>query len=189
LFVEIAAPSEGAEGDGSASVTLARGSAHETLSAEFHRQHVASRGSSRRAVSAESVHDSERFHVSLPGQGPVNAELTSSGGSMGKHLLLSIFVDPPWLRALEYVMFVAALAGIALAGSRRVPYSWFAPLLGSLAVCGHYLPLHLGKSAAGASILGAFIVSGAVGGLGALLIEFALRRVWPGSRGAADARA
>jgi len=180
FFVELAAP--GAEGDseGKVSIVLARDKSEQTLAAEFHSQAVRTRRGS-----GQSVHDSERFHVNLPGAGPVHAHLDSASGGMGKAIHLALFDDPLWARALLAVMGVGVAVSLWLGGSRLVGFAGFAPALGMLAAYGWYLPMHLGKSDRTSSLFGIVIVAVALGGLGTLVVQELLRRVWPGAQGEA----
>ncbi len=185
LMVELASPSpEGAaDADGKVEVTLERASTHRTLDAEFHHQHVRARASKRRGVSGEAIHDSERFHVALPGQGPIKAHLASSSGGMGKHVEVFLFDDPLWARALSYLMLAGVVVGLLLSALRRVKLSGFTPVLGMLAAYGYYLPVHVGRVDRMGSLLGVVVVAVVAGGGGALVLETLARRLWPTERG------
>lgn len=183
MLVELVAPkqSAGADAEGRVSVILEREQAKQTLTAEFHNHQVSARASKARSVSGQAVHDSERFHVALAGHGPVHARLQSTSGSMGKEVKVAVFDDPAWVRALGLIMALGACVGLFLVASRRVRWAGLAPALGILAAYGIYLPMHLGKFDRLGSILGSLIIAGIVGGVGALVLEFALRRFWPAS--------
>lgn len=174
FFVELAAPSAGDDAEGKVSVVLERDHAKQTLAAEFH-NHVVS----TRRGSTQSVHDSERYHLSLPGAGPIHAHLDSASGSMGRQIQLALFDDPLWARALVGVMLAGLAVSLWLAGSRLVSFAGFAPVLGMLAAYGWYLPLHLGKTDRTSSLFGVVVVAVALGGLGTLLAQGFLRKIWP----------
>lgn len=182
FFVELA-PQSGAAADdaeGKIAVVLERDHAKQTLSAEFH-NHIMS----TRRGSSQSVHDSERYHLTLPGTGPIHAHLDSASGGMGKQIQLALYDDPAWARSLVAVMLAGLAVSLWLAGSRLVGFAGFAPLLGILAAYGWYLPLHLGKADRTSSLFGIVVVAVALGGLGTLLAQGLLRKVWPAERRAA----
>ncbi|HEY6728217.1 MAG TPA: hypothetical protein VI197_29610 [Polyangiaceae bacterium] len=182
FFVELASPSAGDDAEGKVSVVLERDHAKRTLAAEFH-NHVVTTGRG----SNQSVHDSERYHLSLPGAGPIRAHLDSASGSMGRQIQLALFDDPLWARALVGVMLAGLGVSLWLAGSRLVSFAGFAPVLGVVAAYGWYLPLHLGKSDRTSSLFGVIIVAIALGGLGTLLAQGLLRKLWPAPRRATAA--
>ncbi|HEU5073620.1 MAG TPA: hypothetical protein VFU02_05595, partial [Polyangiaceae bacterium] len=115
FFVELAAPNATGDADGKVSVVLERDHAERTLAAEFHSHSVSTRGGS-----SQSVHDSERYHVSLPGSGPIHAHLASAAGSMGRQIQLAMFDDPLWARSLVAIRLAGLAAGLGLAGSRLI---------------------------------------------------------------------
>lgn len=180
FLVELAAQSSASDAEGRVAVVLERDHAKQTLAAEFHNHTMSTqRGSS------QSVHDSERYHLALPGTGPIHAHLDSASGGMGKQIQLALFDDPPWARSLVAVMLVGLAVSLWLAGSRLVGFAGFAPLLGILAAYGWYLPLHLGKADRTSSLFGIVVVAVALGGLGTLLAQGLLRKMWPAERRAA----
>lgn len=180
FFVELAAPSSGDDAEGKVSVVLEREQAKQTLAAEFHNHTM-----STRRGSSQSVHDSERYHLTLPGAGPIHAHLDSASGSMGRQIQLALFDDPPWARSLVAIMLAGLAVGLGLAGSRLVRFAGFAPVLGMLATYGWYLPLHLGKTDRTSSLFGVVVVAVALGGLGTLVAQELLRKLWPAQRRAA----
>lgn len=180
FFVELASPSAGDDAEGKVSVVLEREQAKQTLAAEFHNHIV-----STRRGSSQSVHDSERYHLTLPGSGPIHAHLDSVSGSMGRQVQLALFDDPLWARAMVGVMLAGLAVSLLLTGSRLVSFAGFAPVLGIVAAYGWYLPLHLGKTDRTSSLFGIVIVAVALGGLGTLLAQGLLRKLWPAPRRAA----
>lgn len=101
---------------------------------------------------------------------------------MGRELQLTVFDAPLWARALVGVMLAGVAVSLWLAGARRVSFAGFAPVLGVLAAYGWYLPLHLGKTDRTSSLFGIVVVAVVLGGLGTLLAQSMLQKLWPVSR-------
>lgn len=101
---------------------------------------------------------------------------------MGRELQLTVFDAPLWARALVGVMLAGVAVSLWLAGARLVSFAGFAPVLGVLAAYGWYLPLHLGKTDRTSSLFGIVVVAVVLGGLGTLLAQSMLQKLWPVSR-------
>lgn len=165
--------------EGKVALDLERGSRHEKLVAEFHRQKLSARASKRRSFTGKAVQDDQRFHVNLAGSGPLVAHLRPLSGNMGRHVALTVLRDPLWSRALPYVLGSGAVAAIVLTALELVEISAFAPAVSAISVFGGYLPDHLSRGDRYSSVLGALIVASVVGAVGALLLKALLGRLLP----------